>query len=147
MAMPTIVDLRSVLIEGLLAEKQDMDQQVQVEHFALRYVPTVMSGDFVNIGLVMVAVDSKDFAEARFLKDWTPVLRLDPNADLDFLNAIAREISEKIRDREKRKHIVQQIKDSFSNNLQISEPQVSLADDPLAQFERLSTQYLSGADA
>ena len=124
-----------------------MDQQVQVEHFALRYVPNVMSKDFVTIGLVMVALGSRDFAEARFLTDWSPVLRLDPNADLDFLNATAREIREKIRHREKRKHIVQQIKDSFSNNLQISEPQVSLADDPLAQFERLSTQYLSGADA
>ena len=122
-----------------------MDQQVQVEHFALRYVPNVMSKDFVTIGLVMVALGSRDFAEARFLTDWSPVLRLDPNADLDFLNATAREIREKIRHREKRKHIVQQIKDSFSNNLQISEPRVSICDDPLAQFERLSGQYLLGA--
>ena len=122
-----------------------MDQQVQVEHFALRYVPNVMSKDFVTIGLVMVALGSRDFAEARFLTDWSPVLRLDPNADLDFLNATAREIREKIRHREKREHIVQQIKDSFSNNLQISEPRVSICDDPLAQFERLSGQYLPGA--
>jgi len=121
-----------------------MNPQVKIEHFALRYVPNVVRGDFVTIGVVMVALGSADFAEVRFLKDWTPVLRLDPNADLDLLHAIAREISENIRHREKRQHTLQQIKDSFSSSLQISEPQVSISDDPLAQFERLSAQYLSG---
>lgn len=121
-----------------------MSQEVQVQHFALRYVPTVVREDFVTIGLVMVGVGDVDFAEARFLKDWAPVLRLDPSADLDFLNAIAREISEKIYQREKRQDILQEIKDSFSNNVQISEPEVSISDDPLVQFEKLSAQYLPG---
>lgn len=120
-----------------------MGLQVQLEHFVLRYVPDVVRGSFINIGLVMVAVDGADFGEARFLNDWTPVVRLDPNADLDFLNAFATEISRLIRDREKRQQILQQAKDSFSNNIQISEPRVGVSEDPQSEFERLRAVYLS----
>jgi hypothetical protein len=38
--------------------------------------------------------------------------------------------------------MLEQIKESFSNSVQLSTPQTCICDDPLAELERLSLQYL-----
>lgn len=123
-----------------------MQQQFRLEYFVLRYVPNVVREDSINIGLVMIALGDADFGEARFLKNWTPVLDFDPNADVDFLKAFARDIREQIRSQENRKQMLQQMKESFSNNIQLSTSRECVAQDPLSELEQLSVQYLPGED-
>ena len=50
------------------------------------------------------------------------VLDFDPNADMDFLTAFARDIREQIRNRENREQMLQQMKEFFSNSIQLSTP-------------------------
>jgi hypothetical protein len=38
----------------------------------VRYQPNLVHEEFVNIGLVMVALDNADFGDVRFLENWTP---------------------------------------------------------------------------
>jgi hypothetical protein len=119
-----------------------MRWQLELEFFVLRDVPDVVYGRFINIGIVMTALGEVDFGAARFLNDWTAVSRFDPNADLDFLREFARDRKEWIAEREKREQMLEQIKASFSNSIQLSTPQTCVCDDPLAELERLSLQYL-----
>jgi hypothetical protein len=116
--------------------------QIQLEYFVLRYVPNVVCENCINIGVVMVALGGADFGQVRFLGNWTHVLRLDPNADVDLLKALATNIREQIGNREKREQMLQNMKESFSNSIQLSEPQICVSDDPSSELEKLSSQYL-----
>jgi len=119
-----------------------MQRQLQLQYFVLRYAPNVVSENSINIGVVMVALGSADFGQVRFLNNWTPVLRFDPNADVDFLNAFARDIGEQVGNPGKRGYILQHMKESFSNSIQLSTPQVCISADPSSELEQLSAQYL-----
>jgi hypothetical protein len=130
------------MLESLLM----MRQQFQLEYFVLRYAPDVVRENFINIGVVMVALGGADFGDVHFLKNWTPVLRFDPDADIEFLKAFAKEVAEQIRNREKREQMLQQMKESFSNSIQLSTPRVCVSEDPLSELEQLSAQYLPSED-
>ena len=119
-----------------------MRLQLELECFVLRYVPGVVYGRFINIGIVVSALGDVDFGAVRFLNDWKDVSRFDPNADLDFLREFARDSKEWITEREKRQQMLEPIKESFSNSIQPSTPQTCVCDDPLAELERLSLQFL-----
>jgi hypothetical protein len=119
-----------------------MPQQLQLEYFVVRYQPNLVHEKFVNIGLVMVALGNADFGDVRFLKNWTPVLRLDPNADTEVLTEFATDVGEQIRNREKREQMLQQMKESFSNIIQLSASRVCVSEDPTSELEKLSAQYL-----
>jgi hypothetical protein len=121
-----------------------MQQQLQLEYFVVRYQPDAVHDNFINIGLVMVALGNADFGDVRFLKNWTPVLLFDPNADLEFLKEFATDIEEQIRNREKREQMLQLMKDSFSNSIRLSTPRVCICEDPLTELDKLSTRYLPG---
>lgn len=123
-----------------------MEQHVQLEYFVVRYQPDVVFEKFINIGLVMVALGNADFGDVRFLKNWTPVLRFDPNADMELLKEFATDIGEQIRNREKREQMLQLMKESFSNSIQLSTPRVCVCEDPVTELEKLSALYLPGYD-
>ena len=83
--------------------------------FLLRYVPDAVKNEFVNIGLVLLPPAAKP--ELRFSKDWSRVQALDPQADVEWLEAFREEIA-----REHDKELVlRKIEDSFSSSLQASE--------------------------
>ena len=123
-----------------------MRRQVQLEYFVVRYQPDVVHEKFINIGLVMIALGNADFGDVRFLKDWTPVLRFDPNADTETLMEFATDVGEQIRNREKRRQMLQLMKESFSNSIQLSTPRVCVCEDPVAELDKLSARYLRGYD-
>ena len=119
-----------------------MRPQFQLKYFVLRYTANVVSGEFLNIGLVMVALGDADFGDVRFLPSWTAVLDFDPNADVDFLNAFAEDVSKQIRRPENRGQLLQYMEDTFSNNIQLSTPRVCVSEDPDSELDRLSGEYL-----
>ena len=57
----------------------------ECKFFLLRYAPNPVRGEFVNIGLVLVAPQAPP--ELRFSKDWSRVRALDPQADTELLDA------------------------------------------------------------
>ena len=77
-----------------------MADRRQLEFFLLRYVPDAVKDEFVNIGVVMVepGANGGGFAEVRFTRDWRRVRCLDPQADVEMLAALERDIRGQLAD-------------------------------------------------
>jgi hypothetical protein len=119
----------------------------ELEFFLLRYVPNAVRNEFVNIGVVMVegGAHGDGFADVRFTRDWRRVRLLDPQADLDMLEALERDIRKRLGSREDRAVLLRQMEDSFSNAIQLSPTERCLADDPVTEIEAVASMYLETA--
>jgi hypothetical protein len=124
-----------------------MSGRRQLEFFLLRYVPDVVKDEFVNIGLVMVepGANGSGFAEVRFTRDWRRVQCLDPQADVDMLAALEREIRGQLVTTKDRAALLRRLEDSFSNVIQLSPVKGCLAEDPVAEIEAMASMYLEAA--
>lgn len=118
-----------------------MAQKEQCRFFLLRYAPDAVKNEFVNIGLVLLPPTGG--AEIRFTNDWSRVRCLDPQADVEVLEAMEADLREKLREMNgDRENILRRIQDSFSNALQPSEFQGCLAESPAAEADELARLYL-----
>ncbi|HEY1937933.1 MAG TPA: DUF3037 domain-containing protein [Candidatus Angelobacter sp.] len=118
-----------------------MPEKIQCRFFILRYAPDAVKNEFVNIGLVLLP--PADNPQIRFTHDWSRVQCLDPEVDLDVLQALESDLREKLRDMNgDRDFILRRIQDSFSNALQPSEFQACLAEEPGAEADNLARIYL-----
>lgn len=117
--------------------------KLQLEYFVLRYVPNVLKDQSVNIGLAIFSLGKEDFGDVRFLNSWDSVLRVDPQADIEYLNAFARDMQGRFRDRQERDELVRLIKYSFSSTIQASASQFCTAEDGPTAVEVLSRQLFS----
>ena len=98
-----------------------MEDQRHFEYFLLRYVPNALRDEGVNIGLVMTErAVAGGFVGVHFTKDLERVRRLDPNLDVEWIEALGREIKGEMADSEKSATLVSKMSDSFSNMIQIS---------------------------
>ena len=68
-----------------------MKKRRQCEFFLLRYVPDAVKDEFVNVGVVLVE-SGGGWADVRFTHDWKRVRCLDPDADVEMLEGLEREI-------------------------------------------------------
>jgi len=118
-----------------------MDAQRQCEFFLLRYVPDAVKDEFVNIGVVMVEADA-GFADIRLTRDWRRVRCLDPDVDVEMLEAVGREIQARLADVQDRDGLVTKLQDSLSNSIQLSVAMGCLTDDPQKEMEELASMYL-----
>ena|SRR5579859_6027111 len=113
----------------------------QCRFLLLRYAPDAIKNEFVNIGLVLLPLDGA--AEIRFTRDWSRVRCLDPQADIDVLEALESDLREKLRAMNgDHDFILRRLQDSFSNALQPSEFQGCLAESPAAEADELARLYL-----
>lgn len=119
----------------------------QLEFFLLRYVPDAVKNEFVNIGLVMVepGANGDGFADVRFTRDWRRVRCLDPQADVDMLAALERDIRGQLATTREREVLLRRLEDSFSNVIQLSPAKGCLAEDPVAEIEMMASMYLEAA--
>jgi len=113
----------------------------QCEFFLLRYVPDVVRSEFVNIGVVMVEADAS-FADIRLTRDWRRVRCLDPNVDVEMLEALEREVRARLADVTDRGLLMTQLQESLSNLVQISTATSCSTDDPQVEIEALASLYL-----
>jgi hypothetical protein len=123
-----------------------MGDRRQLEFFLLRYVPNVVKGEFVNIGLVMLeAGGGGGFAEVRFTKDWRRVHCLDPQADVEVLGALEREVRGQLAQVQDRDALLKRLQDSFSNVIQLSAAKGCVTQDPVAEIDAMARIYLEAA--
>src|SRR5579863_866279 len=71
----------------------------QCELFLLRYVPDVVRGEFVNIGVVLLEEGAGGFTGVRFTRDWRRAHCIDPEADLELLEAFEAELQQRLEAR------------------------------------------------
>jgi Protein of unknown function (DUF3037) len=121
----------------------------QLEFFLLRYVPDAVKDEFVNIGVVMVEAGAgaagARFADVRFTRDWRRVRCLDPQVDVEMLEALEREIRGQLATTHDRKVLLRRLEDSFSNVIQLSPVKGLLAEDPAREIEAMASIYLEAA--
>jgi len=93
------------------------------EYFLLQYMPKPLSKDTIDIGLVFLESENLrgGFCRARFGRNWqASVLRIDSNADIEILEALARDISARLTAPDSRKEMLNLLETSFSSVVRVS---------------------------
>jgi len=124
-----------------------MDKGRQLEFFLLRYVPDAVKDEFVNIGVVIVEAGAGElgFSDVRFTRDWRRVRCLDPQADVETLAALERDIRRQLGTTHDREVLLRRLQDSFSNVIQMSPMKGCVAEDPVREIEEMASIYLEAA--
>ena len=122
-----------------------MAELKRLEFFLLRYVPDAVKNEFVNVGLVMFeSAPNGAFADVRFTRDWRRVRCLDPQVDVEMLEALERDIRGRLGDSGDRETLLRKLDDSFSNLIQVSPTKACLAQEPAKEMEILADLYFEG---
>ena len=125
-----------------------MAEKRKLEFFLLRYVPDAVKGEFVNFGLLALEnrPEGASLVDVRFTKDWHRVQCLDPQVDLDVLEALQREIRQEIGQTRDRAALLRRMEDSFSNLIQVSQVMPALtAKMAAAEVEDVARMFLETA--
>ncbi len=126
-----------------------MSERVPCEFFLVRYVPDVVKGEFVNIGVLLReaapgAVASRS-SRVRFTRDWSRVWCMDAHADIGLLESLEQEIGNRLQaglDPPEPRGVLEVLEDSLSNSIQISAPQGALAENLTTHLEQLMRMYV-----
>ena len=124
-----------------------MPQRVPCEFFLIRYVPDVVKGEFVNIGVLLreAGADANLRAQVRFTRDWSRVRCMDAEADLGLLEALEQEIAARLRlgtSPRDPKTVMEVLEDTLSNSLQMTEAKATLAENMATEMELLLRLYV-----
>jgi hypothetical protein len=128
-------------------------ERVQCEFFLIRYVPDVVKGEFVNIGVLLreagggaPGVDTPEGAMVRFTRDWSRVRCLDADADIGLLEGLEGEIGARLRmagaDAPGIKPVMEILEDTLANSVQMTEVKACLAESLPAELEQLMKMYV-----
>jgi hypothetical protein len=118
-----------------------MTDRMQCRFFVLRYAPNAVKNEFINVGLVLLPPAGS--AQVRFTRDWSRVLCLDPEADIEMLQALENDLRDQLREMNgDHDLILRRIQDSFSNAIQPSEFQACLAASAVSEADELARLYL-----
>ena len=90
------------------------------------------------------AANGQGFADVRFTRDWRRVWCLDPQADVEMLEALERDIRRQIVNTHDREMLVRKLQDSFSNTIQVTSLKACQAEEPSAEIEYLARLYFEG---
>jgi Protein of unknown function (DUF3037) len=128
-------------------------ERVQCEFFLIRYVPDVVKGEFVNIGVLLreagggaPGVDPPGSAVVRFTRDWSRVRCMDADADIGLLEGLEGEIGARLRmadaDAPGIKPVMEILEDTLANSVQMTEVKACLAESLPAELEQLMKMYV-----
>ena len=116
------------------------------EFFLIRYVPDVVKGEFVNIGVLLREAEGADArTQVRFTRDWGRVRCLHADADTGLLEGLEHEIAERLRagtSPRDPKAVFDVLNDTLSNSVQMSEGRATLAENLPAEMELLLRLYV-----
>ncbi len=122
-----------------------MAEKTKLEFFLLRYVPDVVKGEFVNFGLVTLVEEESgvEIVDVRYARSWERVLRLDPQTEVDVLEALRKEISGEIGKARGVADLLRRMEDSFSGAVQMSRAMPVLSEQPAAmEIETVAKTFL-----
>ena len=130
-----------------------MRERLPCEFFLIRYVPDVVKGEFVNIGVLLREAGSgapnaarSDSAVVRFTKDWSRVKCLDADADIELLEGLEGEIGARLKVAGKDslgiKPVMEILEDTLANSVQLTEVKACLAESLPAELEQLMKMYI-----
>ena len=123
----------------------------QCEFFLLRYVPDVVKGEFVNVGVVLLE-EGDEFTGVRFTRDWRRARCADPELDVELLESYEAELQRVLQLRmpeiinyrppmSQREWLLAQMEQSLAGNLQLSPMAAVFAASPQAELGELAKIY------
>jgi len=124
-----------------------MPEKRKFEFFLLRYVPHAVRERFVDFGLIVTEKGGAGYAGVRFTGHWREVQKLDPQADIEFLEALEREIRGQLSTLQDREILLHWLETAYSNAIQITSAKPFLAQDPEQEIELLASVYLKDLTA
>ncbi|MEI9980787.1 MAG: DUF3037 domain-containing protein [Edaphobacter sp.] len=125
-----------------------MRERLPCEFFLIRYVPDVVKGEFVNIGVLLREADAAkaESAVVRFTRDWSRVKCMDADADIGLLEGLEGEIGARLqtggREANGIKPVVEILQDTLANSVQMTEVKACLAESLPAEIEQLMKMYV-----
>jgi Protein of unknown function (DUF3037) len=128
-------------------------ERLPCEFFLIRYVPDVVKGEFVNIGVLLreaggnaSGAGTPDSAVVRFTRDWSRVKCMDADADIGLLEALEGEIGARLQMRAQDapgiKPVMEILDDTLSNSVQVTDVRACLAESLPAEIEQLMRMYV-----
>ena len=124
-------------------------ERVPCEFFLIRYVPDVVKGEFVNIGVLLREAAREGGVlrpgQVRFTRDWNRVRCMDADADVGLLEGLEQEIATRLRagvSARDPKGVLEVLEDSLSNSVQMTEPRATLAESLVTEMEQLMRLYV-----
>lgn len=108
--------------------------------YLLRYVPDIVRGEFVNIGVLLYDPEAGRLYPPQLLENFRRVLRLHPWADREVLAALSHQIESESAEGEVERYLDRL--GQSSNVLEITEPKAVLTTDPEAELDRLFDTYV-----
>ena len=126
-----------------------MQPRVPCEFFLVRYVPDIVKGEFVNIGVLLREASSNPDAsqpiKVKFTRDWSRVRCMDASADLSLLEDLEQEIARRLATGPSEREpasLLAVLEASLSNSIQMTEPRASLAENLTTELEQLMRLYV-----
>jgi hypothetical protein len=133
----------------------------QCDFFLLRYVPDVVKGEFVNVGIVLLengdggpsTGSGQAFTDVRFTRDWRRVRCLDPDVDIGLMESYEAELRRLLQSRvpeiinyrgpqSRREWLLHLMQESFSGALELAPMSAVLTESPAAELGKLAQAYL-----
>jgi hypothetical protein len=123
-----------------------LQERLQCEFFLIRYVPDVVKGEFINIGVVLrktAAEGAGGDALVRFTRDWSRVRCIDADADVGLLESLEGEIESRLGSpQSESKPLLESLEDTLSNCVQITPVRACLAENLTTELEQLMRMYI-----
>jgi len=127
----------------------------QCEFYLLRYVPDMVKGEFVNIGVVLLESGNREaaFTDLRLTRDWRRARCFDPDIDVGLLEALEQDLRSKLQSRipeiinykgpmSRREWLLDQIETSWAGTLQMAPMMGVLTESPEVEIGLLAKAYL-----
>ena len=146
---------------GPMVKESDLKE---CSYFLVRYVPDVVKGEFINIGVFLFCPDEQ-FLDCEFSDDWRRLKRFHPQADTEFFKLLQTDFDDQIKklkeeleeeSRKRKESVEDQIKrreeglrryvrdmqQSYSNFIQLSAPRACLTPNLRAQLQDLFERHV-----
>jgi len=116
----------------------------KIDVWILKYVPDVVKDERVNLGVLMIepGFHADSFADLRFTRDWRRISCLDGQVDIEYLQAMERDLRMQLQEAGKREDVMRRVLESFSGLVQLSPMVPCEAEDPAKELGALAKIYL-----
>jgi hypothetical protein len=120
----------------------DAQQYKECSLFLVQYVPDVVRGEFLNIGLFLFS-PQENYLGCLFTDDFRRVKRFHPQADLEFLRELQQDFEQQIDEHsDELEAYLRWMEQSFSNIVQIAPVRACLLRDPATEIQDVFNRYV-----
>ncbi len=115
--------------------------------FLVRYVPDLVRDEALNIGLFLHSPED-EFLDCLFTDDFRRIKRFHQQADLELLRELQQHFEQEIKEHESDlAAYLREMRESYSNLIQVAEARTCLLRDPQAEIEALFSRYVGARAA